>query len=59
MMCQQFKLTTDVLPAVIKPEIDLSALENVDFAIFPPSEISLIVLACLLGQSIKQLINPR
>jgi len=55
MLVSAVKLTTLALPAEIKPAKDLTGPENVDFAIISSWEISFIVLACLLGQSIKQI----
>jgi hypothetical protein len=45
-------------PAEINPANDLTGPEKVDLAIISSSEISSIVSACLLGQSIEQVNNP-
>jgi hypothetical protein len=52
------KLTTLALPAEINPANDWTGPEKVDLAIISSSEISSIVSACLLGQSIEQVNNP-
>jgi hypothetical protein len=54
-------VTTPVDAATVicsKPPSDLTGPEKVEFAIISSSEISSIVSACLLGQSIEQVNNP-
>ena len=55
-------VTTPVDAATVicsKPPSDLTGPEKVEFAIISSSEISSIVSACLLGQSIEQVKYPR